>query len=84
MSTSTKGLDKPANLWYYYFVQLISDFMISDCVSKIVISIPSRTFHIFSDLGDEKSLTCETPEQFQRVLDVCLANSERTEIQFDY
>jgi hypothetical protein len=58
--------------------------MIDELVSKVVISIPSRTFHIFSDLGDEKSLTCETPEQFQRVLDVCLANSERTEIQFDY
>lgn len=58
--------------------------MISDCVSKIVISIPSRTFHIFSDLGHEKSVACETPEQFQRVFDLCMSNSERAPIEFAY
>jgi len=58
--------------------------MISDCVSKIVISIPARTFHIFSDLGDERSMTCETPDQFQRVFDLCIANQDRTKIEFVY
>jgi len=58
--------------------------MISDCVSKIVISIPARTFHIFSDLGDEKSVTCQTPEQFQKLFDMCMSNSERAPIEFVY
>ena len=58
--------------------------MIDEFVSKVVISIPSRTFHIFSDEGNELSVECETPDQFQRVFDLCMLNSERTEIQFDF
>jgi len=58
--------------------------MSDESVSKVVISIPSRTFHIFSDLGNEESVTCETAEQFQRVLDLCMANSERAPIEFAY
>jgi hypothetical protein len=58
--------------------------MIDELVSKIVISIPSRTFHIFSDEGNELSVECETAEQFQNVLDLCMSNSERAPIEFAY
>jgi len=55
-----------------------------ETVALVTVSIPSRTFTLYSDAGNERTVTCETPDQFQQVLKLVRSNSERVEITYDY
>jgi len=83
-STSTRGVDKPQPPWYTYIVQHKHIMFTDETVALVTVSIPSRTFNLFSDMGNEKVITCETIDQFQQVLKLVRANSERVEISYDY
>jgi hypothetical protein len=39
-------------------------------LTKCVIDPLSKTFHIYSNLGDQKEVSCDTVEQFMNVLEV--------------
>tara|TARA_R100000742_G_C4277942_1_gene100255 strand:+ start:2542 stop:2757 length:216 start_codon:yes stop_codon:yes gene_type:complete len=41
-----------------------------DFVRETVIDVCNRSFLIISDDGDEKTVKCETPEQFMDVMEV--------------
>jgi len=53
-------------------------------VTRVVVSIPARQFTIFSNESKELHVKCETPEQFQDVLDITLLNQEEFELEFEY
>ena len=53
-------------------------------VSRVVCSIPSRKFTIFSDEGKVTKVQCETPEEFQNVLNVCKETQEFINLEFKY
>ena len=53
-------------------------------VTRVVVSIPARQFTIFSNESKELPGKCETPEQFQDVLDITLMNQEEFELEFEY
>ena len=55
-----------------------------ETVALITVNIPSRTFTLFSDMGNEKVIQCETIDQFQQLLKLVRTNSERVEISYDY
>ena len=55
-----------------------------ETVALITVNIPSRTFTLFSDMGNEKVITCETIDQFQQLLKLVRTNSDRVEISYDY
>ena len=55
-----------------------------DCLSRVVCSIPSRKFTIFSDEGRVTKVMCETPEEFQNVLDVCKETQDFINLEFEY
>ena len=44
--------------------------MDNDWVNRTVIDVCNRSFLIISDDGEEKFITCETPEQFMDVMEV--------------
>ena len=44
--------------------------MNDDFVNRTVIDVCNRTFLIISDDGEEKTVTCETTEQFMDVMEV--------------
>ena len=44
--------------------------MNDDFVNRTVIDVCNRSFLIISDDGEEKTVTCETTEQFMDVMDV--------------
>ena len=44
--------------------------MDNDWVNRTVIDVCHRSFLIISDDGEEKFITCETPEQFMDVMEV--------------
>ena len=44
--------------------------MNDDFVNRTVIDVCNRSFLIMSDDGEEKTVTCETTEQFMDVMDV--------------
>ena len=50
-----------------YLVESDDDAYITRCV----VDVPRRTINIFSSDGDERSLTCDTIDEFMRILDVC-------------
>jgi len=39
-------------------------------VESVLVDVCSKSFKMFSNLGEEQSLTCETTEQFMDVLSV--------------
>ena len=53
--------------------------MNDDFVNRTVIDVCNRSFLIISDDGEEKTVTCETTEQFMDVMEVVteLLQSER-------
>ncbi len=53
-------------------------------VSRVIVSIPARQFTIFSDEGKVLKVKCETPTQFQDVLDICKDNQDLFELEFKY
>ena len=53
-------------------------------VTKVIVSIPARQFTVFSNENKKLCVKCETPEQFQDVLDVTLINREEFELEFEY
>ena len=55
--------------------------MEDDCVNRTIIDVCNRSFLIISDDGEEKFITCETPEQFMDVMEVVnkLLDPERIE-----
>tara|TARA_Y100000004_G_scaffold162054_1_gene190500 strand:+ start:322 stop:501 length:180 start_codon:yes stop_codon:yes gene_type:complete len=55
-----------------------------ETVALITVSIPSKTFTLFSDMGNEKVINCETIDQFQQLLKLVRTNSDRVEISYDY
>jgi len=55
-----------------------------ETVALITVNIPSKTFTLFSDMGNEKVITCETIDQFQQLLKLVRTNSDRVEISYDY
>jgi hypothetical protein len=44
--------------------------MNEEYLEKCIINPLSRTFYLFSNLGDRKEVSCETIEQFMNVLEV--------------
>ncbi len=48
--------------------------MNTETVLGVVIDICTRSFLIISDEGSEKTIECETPDQFMSVLAVCTNN----------
>ena len=56
----------------------------AEFVSRVVCSIPSRKFTIFSDEGKVTKVMCETPEEFQNVLDVCKSTQDLIDLEFEY
>ena len=44
--------------------------MDDDWVNRTIIDVCNRSFLIISDDGEEKFITCETPEQFMDVMEV--------------
>ena len=55
-----------------------------ECVALINVSIPSRTFTLFSDMGNEKVILCETIDQFQQLLKLVRENSDRVDISYEF
>lgn len=55
-----------------------------ETVALITVNIPSKTFTLFSDMGNEKVINCETIDQFQQLLKLVRTNSDRVEISYDY
>ena len=53
-------------------------------VALVTVNIPSKTFTLFSDMGNEQVINCETIDQFQQLLKLVRKNSERVEISYDY
>ena len=53
-------------------------------VARVICSIPAREFTIFSDEGKVTKVKCETPEEFQNVLDVCKETQEFINLEFKY
>ena len=53
-------------------------------VAKVICSIPAREFTIFSDEGKVTKVQCETPEEFQNVLNVCKETQEFINLEFKY
>ena len=37
-------------------------------VESVLVDVCSRSFKLFSNFGDEQSMTCDTPDQFMEVL----------------
>jgi hypothetical protein len=54
--------------------------MNTETVLGVVIDICTRSFLIVSDEGSEKTIECETPDQFMSVLKVCTNNLEEDKI----
>jgi hypothetical protein len=44
--------------------------MNDEYLTRCVVDASKRTFNLYSSLGNEKVVTCETSEQFMDVLDV--------------
>lgn len=44
--------------------------MNDEYLTRCVVDTSKRTFNLYSSLGNEKVVTCETSEQFMDVLDV--------------
>jgi hypothetical protein len=40
-------------------------------ITRCVVDVPRRTINLFSSEGDERSLTCDTIDEFMRIFDVC-------------
>jgi|TARA_B100000035_G_scaffold310217_1_gene317662 hypothetical protein len=53
-------------------------------VALVTVSIPSKTFTLFSDMGNEKVISCETIDQFQQLLKLVRTASDRVEINYDF
>ena len=53
-------------------------------VARVICSIPAREFTIFSDEGKVTKVQCETPEEFQNVLNVCKETQEFINLEFKY
>ena len=56
--------------------------MNTETVLGVVIDICTRSFVIISDEGSEKSIECETPDQFMKVLAVCTNNLTEDQIVY--
>ena len=53
-------------------------------VARVICSIPAREFTIFSDEGRVTKVQCDTPEEFQNVLNVCKDTKEFINLEFKY
>lgn len=53
-------------------------------VESVLVDVCSKSFKMFSNLGDEQSLTCETTEQFMDVLSVVKSALEDDEANLYY
>jgi hypothetical protein len=40
-------------------------------ITRCVVDVPRRSIHLYSSEGDEKSVTCDTIEEFMRIHDAC-------------
>lgn len=83
-STSTRGVDKPRSPWYTYIVQHKFIMFVDESVALISVDITSRKFTLFSDMGNELVVDCQTPDQFQQVLKLVRSNSDKVEITYDF
>ncbi len=54
----------------------------NEYVEKVVIDVPSKTFRLYSDLGDEKNISCETIAQFMDILKICTDRLEHNQIEY--
>lgn len=54
----------------------------NEYVEKVVVDVPSKTFHLYSDLGDEKSISCENIVQFMDILKLCTERLEHNQIEY--
>lgn len=48
--------------------------MSDEALTRVVVDIEKRTFYLYSDQGGERTVVCETAEQFINVLKVCRDN----------
>lgn len=53
-------------------------------VALVTVNIPSRKFILTSEKGNQKVVSCETPDQFQAVLEIVRANHDHLEIAYDF
>ena len=44
-----------------------------ELLTKVVVDICGRTFRLYSNLGEERKITCETTQQFMDVLELVRA-----------
>ena len=55
-----------------------------ESVSRVEVSITKRSITLHSDLGRELKVDCNTPNEFQQVLNLIRENSERLEVAYDF
>lgn len=46
----------------------------NEYVEQVVVDIPTKSFYLFSDLGDSKTIECDTTTEFMNILEVCNAS----------
>lgn len=56
--------------------------MTEEYVTSCVVDMSNKTIHIESNEGDEKTVVCETVDQFMNVLEVVRASCEEDMITY--
>ena len=56
--------------------------MDDDWVNRTIIDVCNRSFLIISDDGEERTITCETTEQFMDVLEVVTSQADPEIIKY--
>lgn len=51
-------------------------------LTRCVVDTSKRTFNLYSNLGEEKKVSCETVEQFMNVLDVVRATVDEDSLVY--
>ena len=59
-------------------------FATDESVALISVNIPSRTFTLHSDMGNELVVDCQTSIQFQEVLKVVRSNANSYDVHYDF
>ena len=54
----------------------------TECVLGIVIDVCSKSFLLLSDQGSEKTVKCDTTEEFMNVLEVVTSNLSPEQIEY--
>jgi hypothetical protein len=42
-----------------------------DLLTRVVVDVEKRTFYLYSEEGDDRTVTCDTVNEFMNVLKLC-------------